>query len=60
MIAEDFVEEVIEDYKEEETHFHSSVTDGYNDQDARLVIALLHHFPTEHNVQWKKSSFCPG
>ena len=37
-MADDFVEEVIEDYKAEETHFHSSVTDGYDDQHARLVF----------------------
>ena len=37
-MADDFVEEVIEDYKEEVIHFHSSVALGSNDQHTRLVI----------------------
>ena len=52
-MADDFVKEEVEDYKEEDNHFHSSVAQGFDNQHARLVIALLHHFPTKHNVQWK-------
>ena len=38
-MADDFVSEKMEDYKEEETHFHVSVTESYDDQhDARFVL----------------------
>ena len=36
-MADDFVEEVIEDYKEEDMHFHSSVAEGSDYQHTRLV-----------------------
>ena len=40
-MADDFVSEKMEDYKEEETHFHVSVTESYDDQhDARLVLII--------------------
>ena len=40
-MADDFVSEKMEDYKEEETHFQVSVTESYDDQhDARLVLII--------------------
>ena len=38
-MVDDFVKEEIEDYKEEDIHFHSSVAHGSDDQHIRLVIA---------------------
>ena len=38
-MADDFVKEEVEDYKEEDMHFHSSVALGSDYQDTRLVIA---------------------
>ena len=37
-MADDFVKEEVEDYKEEDMHFHSSVAYGSDDQDTRSVI----------------------
>ena len=37
-MAYDFVKEEVEDYKEEDMHFHSSVAHGSNDQHSGLVI----------------------
>ena len=38
-MADDFVKEEIEDYKEEDIHFHSFVAQGSDYQDTRLVIS---------------------
>ena len=40
-MADDFVKEEVEDYKEEDNHFHSSVAQGFDDQHARLVIVRM-------------------
>ena len=36
----DFVEEEIEDYKEQDMQFHSSVANGSNNQHIRLVTVF--------------------
>ena len=40
-MADDFVEEGIEDYKEEDNHFHSYVAQAFDNQHARLVIVRM-------------------
>ena len=57
-MADDVVKEEIEDYKEEDVHFYSSVDHGYDDQNTRLVFAywailllnILFHGNTFHFV----------
>ena len=39
-MADDFVKEEIEDYKEEDMHFHVSVAHGSNYQHTSLVSSL--------------------
>ena len=39
-MAYDFVEEEIEDYKEQDMQFHSSVANGSNNQHIRLVTVF--------------------
>ena len=52
-MADDFVEEVIEDYKEEDMHFQSSVAQGSDDQHTRLVSSLNNC----HVVPWNNGQF---
>ena len=40
-MADDFVKEEVEDYKEEDNHFYSSVAQGFDNQHARLVIVRM-------------------
>ena len=39
-MADDFVKEEVEHYKEEDMHFHLSVAHGYNVQHTRLVLII--------------------
>ena len=52
-MADDFVKEEVEDYKEEDMHFHVSVAHGSNYQHTRLVSSLNNY----HVVPWNNGQF---
>ena len=52
-MADNFVKEEMEDYKEEDMHFHVSVAQGSDDQHTRLVSSLNNC----HVVPWNNGQF---